>query len=116
MSKPLIYVASPYTHLLPGVRLFRFEQVCYYAGELMNEGKVVFSPIAHCHPIQAMHNLPCDWEYWQKTCEAYLSCCYKLIVLQLDGWDTSVGVQAEIKLASALGLEIEYVKPYWSIK
>jgi hypothetical protein len=112
-TRPLIYIASPYTHYDLDVRISRFEQVCYFAGELMNMGEIVFSPIAHCHPIQVMHDLPCDWEYWKKTCLAYLGCCYKLIVLQLDGWDTSTGVTAEIKLALDMGLEIEYIKPYW---
>ncbi|MBU1783170.1 DUF4406 domain-containing protein, partial [Patescibacteria group bacterium] len=36
-------------------------------------------------------------------------CCYKLYVLKLDGWEESVGVQAEIKMAKELDLEIEYL-------
>ena len=114
MSRPLIYIASPYSHPDPQVRIQRFEDVCYYVGELMCGGKHVFSPIAHCHPIQVVHDLPCDWEYWKETCIAYLSCCYKIIVLQLDGWDSSVGIAAEIEIAKESGLEIEYVIPYWS--
>jgi hypothetical protein len=34
-----------------------------------------------------------------------------LIVLMLDGWEQSRGVNAEIALARELGLPVEYVNP-----
>lgn len=109
MNKPFIYLAVPYSHSNPAVRAFRFEMVNFVAGKMMAAGELVLSPISHTHPIALEVDLPVSYEYWKKNCEAWMSVCRKLVVLRLDGWDTSVGVTAEIKLAEELGIEIEYV-------
>jgi hypothetical protein len=37
--------------------------------------------------------------------------CDEAVVLQLDGWIDSVGVQAEISLARGLGKPLHFVEP-----
>ena len=54
----VIYIASPYAHSDPEVRRLRFEQVCHYVAERMLQGAVVYSPIAHSHPICERFALP----------------------------------------------------------
>lgn len=110
MSRKLAYLASPYSHESSRVRQSRYEAVCRVAGRLMREGHLIFSPIAHSHAIAEMCELPGDWEFWQDHDRAILSACEKLIVLQLPGWDLSVGVKAEIKIAEELGIPVEYMK------
>jgi hypothetical protein len=110
MNKPFIYLAVPYSHPDPAIRELRFKQVNYVAGKMMVAGDLVLSPISHSHPIAMAVELPVDWKYWQKMCEAWVSVCYKLVVLRLAGYTTSTGVTAEIKLAKELNIPIEYVE------
>lgn len=109
-NSPLVYLAVPYTDEDPEVREYRFQAVNKVAGELIQKGEFVYSPISHCHPIALLCDLPKDWEYWDKYCRATLSCCHKMYVLMLDGWKESTGVTAEIKIAEEMGIEIEYIE------
>ena len=104
----LIYIASPYSHELQNVMRDRFHAVCEYAGRMMKAGKVVYSPIAHSHPIAMRVGLPTDWEYWEKFDRVMLQQCTELHVLQIDGWYESEGVRAEVCMAEQLGLPVTY--------
>ncbi len=110
-QRPLVYLATPYSHPELLVMSERFGKVNKAAAKLMREGLHVFSPISHNHPIAVDHELPTGWDFWESYDSAYLRCSHRMIVLKLDGWESSVGVSAEIKLAKALGLEIEYMEP-----
>ena len=92
------------------VRDARFQTVCHAAAELMRSGQHVFSPIAHSHPI-ATYGLPTDWSYWEAYGRWHLERCDEVLVLMLDGWQVSVGVAAEIAIATELGKAVEYVAP-----
>lgn len=105
----LIYLASPYSHPDPEIRRQRFETVCFAAANLMREGHHIFSPIAHTHPIALHGELPKGWEFWQEYDRKIIAVCGELWVLRMDGWDKSVGVQAEIKIAEELGIPVKYV-------
>lgn len=104
----MIYLASPYSHPEPAVRQERFEAVCRAAAELIRQGYVVFSPIAHSHGI-AQHGLPLDWGYWERHDRRLLAACDELWVLMLDGWEDSRGVQAEVAIAQAMGKPVRFV-------
>ncbi|MDZ4851701.1 MAG: DUF1937 family protein [Pirellulaceae bacterium] len=106
----MIYLASPYTHVDPSVREQRFSAACMAAAALMRAGRSVYSPIVHSHPL-VQYGLPIEWEYWQvHDCE-HLRRCNCVVVLTLDGWKTSRGVQAEIDLAIDMDLPVHYVSP-----
>jgi len=107
----MIYLASPYSDPNPAVMQQRFDAVCRYAGHLMLQGKVVYSPIAHCHPIAERVNLPRTWDFWEKFDRGMLKRADELVVLKLPGWDTSKGVAAETSIAHDLDLHISYVDP-----
>jgi len=77
---------------------------------MMRRGEHVFSPISHTHPIALAGDLPKDWEFWQAYDRAMLRACGKLAVLMQDGWQESVGVQAEIAIARELGLPVEFIE------
>jgi hypothetical protein len=59
----VIYIASPHTHPDPRVRRRHFEDVCHYVAQRMLQGAVVYSPIAHSHPIVERFRLPVDWNF-----------------------------------------------------
>jgi Domain of unknown function (DUF1937) len=105
----MIYLASPYTHPDPQVRKVRFDAACRATAQLIRAGQAVFSPIVHGHPL-VRFGLPTDWSFWQWFDLEYLRRCDEMLVLQIDGWQESEGVQAEIALASALGKRIEYLE------
>lgn len=105
----MIYLASPYSHDNASVRVGRFKAVCRHAARLMSEGQVVFSPIAHTHPLSVYGNLPTDWKFWEKYDTEIIRLCEKVVVLKLKGWEKSVGVQAEIRIAERLEIPVEYI-------
>ncbi len=105
----MIYLASPYSHPDAAVREQRFREACRAAAALLRAGHSVFSPIAYSHALVA-HGLPSDWSFWERHDREMLTCCEEVVVLAIDGWTESVGVQAEIALAHALG------KPLWLVE
>lgn len=108
MSHELIYLASPYTHEDPDVvekRVFDTEAKFV---ELFNLGKFVFAPTLYCHAVSKTYALGGSYKIWRPFCLEMLRRCDKLCVLQLDGWDSSVGVLNEIRLARELHKIISY--------
>jgi nucleoside 2-deoxyribosyltransferase len=104
----MVYLASPYSHPDPAVREQRFQAVCRAVAALLRAGHVVFSPIVHCHAL-VPHGLPTDWAFWQRVDREHLERCDEVVVLMLDGWEVSEGVQAEIGVARALGKPVRYL-------
>jgi hypothetical protein len=104
----MIYLASPYSAAEPAVRQQRFELACRAAAELIRRGKTVFSPIAHSHAICQL-GLPKEWAFWEKHDLTFLNLCDEVVVLQLDGWQESIGVQAEIEAARRWGKPVTYL-------
>jgi len=106
----MLYLASPYSHPNPAVRDERYHAACTAVAKLLREGHAVFSPIIHSHPLVS-HGLPTDWSFWERQDLAHLQRCDELVVLMLDGWEQSVGVQAEIQHAAELGKPVWYRAP-----
>ena len=104
----MIYLASPYSHPDPCVREARFHATCQAAARLIRAGCFVFSPIAHSHAL-VEHGLPHDWQFWRRYDVAHLERCDELLVLALDGWRESVGVQTEMAIARELDKPIRYL-------
>lgn len=107
---PHVYLASPYAHYDPDVMRARYEAALDAAGILMSQAVPVYSPIVHNHPIAAETDLPRDWGFWSKMNLPILQVCSALYVLQLDGWEQSIGVTAEIKYAEEIGIPVRYVR------
>ena len=108
MRTTTLYLASPYTHVDPAVRQQRFESACRAAAELIRSGSSVYCPIAHSHPL-CRYGLASDWQFWQEHDLRFLDACDEIVVLKLDGWAQSIGVQAEIAAARALGKPVSFL-------
>ena len=106
----MIYLASPYTRPDPAVRQWRFEAACRATARMICEGMFVFSPVVDSHPL-TLYGLPGDWDFWQRYDRAHLERCDRFMVLALDGWRESKGVQAEMAIARELGMPVRMVKP-----
>ena len=107
----LIYLASPYSHPDPAVRVSRFDAVCRAASRLMRDGVHLYSPIVHCHPLAVQGGLPTSWEFWEQYDRKIIAACGEVWVCTMDGWRESKGVTAEIKIAEELGLPVRFVSP-----
>lgn len=103
-----IYLAIPYTHEDEAVREFRFELANKITAKLINEGNIVYSPISSSHPL-VKYGLPGHWDYWKEFDEFFIGVCDELHVVKASGWWKSTGVQAEIKIAEALGKPIHWI-------
>ena len=106
----LYYLASPYTHDDIRVRRHRAEVATMAAIDLLHENVFVFAPIPYNAPWEKYdREIRGDWEFWAKFDEAFIKRCDALLVLTIDGWKESVGVQAEIKIAEKLNKPVLYV-------
>jgi len=108
MKHKLIYLASPYSHPEESVREDRFQAACEASGGLMKKGYRVFSPIAHTHPIAVKCDLPKGWDYWEQYDRVMIEASSHLIVLMIDGWMDSKGVEAERRIAESLDMPVYF--------
>lgn len=89
----------------------RFEVACKATAKLMGQGKAVFSPIAHSHPLadHMAHELRTDFDFWMTQDLPILRYAKELNVLMLDGWKESRGVTREIAYAESVGVPVRYI-------
>ena len=105
------YLACPYSHEEPLVREARFVQVTKAAAKLMNDGHIIYSPITHCHPMATHGKLPRTWAFWKRIDKVYLAHSKTMMVLPMDGWESSVGLSDERKMALLFGIPILWLDP-----
>lgn len=103
----LVYVSCAFMESDVNIRKLRIDLASRFCAQKMREGVVVFCPLIHNYCI-LQHGLPVGWDYWEKFNKELLVRSNKLYVLKLEGWEKSLGVQAEISLARKLQIPIEY--------
>jgi len=104
----MIYLASPYSHPDPAVRQRRFEAACQATARMIRDGRPVFCPVVHSHPL-TRHGLPGDWRFWERYDRVYMASSREFAILALVGWKESQGIRAEVRIARELGM------PFWLI-
>lgn len=109
--KPLIYLASPYTHPNPIIQEGRAATAARVAGELIKRGHHVFSPIAHGHTIEQHCNISGSWWQWHNLSLLMLGRCDELWICTIDGFGDSLGVNSEVARAKELSLPIKMIDP-----
>ncbi|WP_375166540.1 DUF1937 family protein [Bradyrhizobium sp. USDA 4532] len=117
-SYDVVYLACPYTHSDPAVRRYRFESATRAAADLIKKGRIVFSPITMTHPIDivlAGESNTLGSDYWVAFDEAFMEMCSEIVVLTLDGWEQSRGIQREIEYFKDRRRPIQYMDPPSSI-
>lgn len=107
----VIYLASPYSDEDPDVRQRRYVEVCRAAAALMQAGYVVFSPIAHGHSIAEAGDLAtAPHGFCMGQCIPMMDRCDEVMVLRLEGWAESRGVNEEIRYAEKIGVPVHYLE------
>lgn len=114
MTAKITYLACPYSHESLAVRTWRFSMVTLAAASLIEKGMVVFSPITMTHPIDralCQDNASMGTDYWVSFDEAFMAACSEIVVLKLDGWEESSGVQREITYFRDRKLPVRFLDP-----
>lgn len=104
------YLCSPYSHADPKVRHERYLAVLKKTGEYLANGEFVFSPICYSHQFAVSSDFDVRWEFWKPFDLHMIEISDGLIVMQLEGWEQSIGVKAEIEYAKVLNIPIEYIE------
>jgi nucleoside 2-deoxyribosyltransferase len=107
----LIYLASPYNDESADLREKRYQEACKACVWLMCRGWIVYSPIVHNHPLATNYDLPKGWDFWQRADTCTLERCDEMLILTIDGWDTSRGIKAERAFAIELKIPIQQMTP-----
>lgn len=81
----------------------RYSQTIAYTARLIAGGLHVFSPIAHNVTMIKHCGIPNGWNYWKLYDATMLADSGYLLILPLDGWEDSEGIQEERQLARDLG-------------
>lgn len=93
----IVYLACAYSHPDPQVRRNRYIAATLAATDLMRQGYVVISPITMGHGYAlADPGLPTAYDRHRALCEALMTPCQHLMVLDGDGVERSEGVHEEI--------------------
>lgn len=105
-----IYVLCPYSGSTREQE-YRFNIVSKYTGDLIKQGHIAFSPITHCHPIAQISGLPGDFDFWLRFNEEFISWSEEGHVLCLPGWNTSTGINGELKMFKEQRKPVLFVNP-----
>jgi Domain of unknown function (DUF1937) len=105
------YLASPYSHPNPEIMEMRYAEALRCVGWLISHSVWVYSPIVHCHELAKRNTMPTDAEHWRAYDHAMLQEASRLLILTLEGWEDSKGVNDEVTTAHALGILIHFISP-----
>ncbi len=110
--KPIMYLASPYTHIDKEIQRIRYLAVRDTVAHLMRSDVLVFSPIVHCHPLVVSCGLKGDINFWREYDFAMIEALPQFGILTLPGWLQSEGIEEEKAHALSLGRVVETVAPH----
>lgn len=106
----MIYLASPYSHPDRLIRLRRYNQALTYTTLAMKAGETIFSPIVYGHNIYEAGFDDYTAAGWKHLNDVQVNACSEVRVLQIDGWDESSGVNAEMRQALFLNKPVTFAR------
>lgn len=106
------YISNPYNGT-EEQREERAQLAARVCGELLKRDIHVWSPIVHNHALmksvdfslEERRSLMLDFDF------SLLRAARGMIVLEIEGWESSFGVKAEIDLCRELGKPVKYLHP-----
>jgi nucleoside 2-deoxyribosyltransferase len=105
------YLATPYSKYKAGFDAAHI-MACEQAALLIKDGLVVYSPIAHTHPIAMHGNIDPTHNFnWLALDAPLMDAACGIIVCMMDGWLESRGVQHEIEVFQRAGKPVYYMMP-----
>ena len=113
-AREIIYLACPYTHPDSKVRELNFRTATEAAAVLIREGHIIYSPITMTHPIDVViagTTATLGSDYWVAFDEAFMDACSEIVILKVEGWDTSSGIRREMEYFKKQGKPIRFMSP-----
>lgn len=104
------YLASPYSHADLYTEVRRYYLARAATRLLLDAGFLIFSPIVYSKRLKTAADNH-DYGFWMRIDLSILERADRLWVLQLEGWDNSVGVEEEITYANSRGIPITFLHP-----
>lgn len=119
----IAYLGQPYSHPDPKMRQVRYDMAMIATTWLLANGIAVYSPIVHCHPLSSIGLKPkavvghdytrgSDQHIWEKLNRAHITRSAEFIILELAGWQDSVGlmgndeVEGEVAYAESISIPV----------
>lgn len=105
-----VYLGCPYTHEDPVVRKNRYDAVTKATCWLINQDLLVYSPISYTHHLCLVGGYDFKFETWEELDKSFLEWADSMVVLQLPGWERSMGIEEEVGIISFMGKTIAYLR------
>lgn len=104
----LVYVASPYSRINDKEALMK--SIADFSGFYMinHPGEYAITGLINHYAACERPDLGTDFNFWENFCVGFINMSKKVAVRLTPGWFESIGVIAEIKLATRLGIPVEY--------
>jgi len=104
------YLASPYTKYPSGIE-DAFAEVCCAAAWCLKNGIIVYSPIAHTHPVADFGGLDhFDHDMWMAFDRPMMEAAKGIIVCMMPTWELSRGIDIEIAQFKNAGKAVYYLE------
>lgn len=112
IHKGFAYLAAPYSEgdASEERKGIRYWQITATAARLSEKNIRVFSPITHGGPLERC-GLERDHNWWLALDLEFLKLASAVYVLELPGWDKSIGVAKEIGFAKGCGIGVFHIMP-----
>ena len=104
-----IFLACPYSHADERVVHERFLACNEVAATIVESGNVVFSQVSMSHPINLAFKTidPSEvGKLWAPVDAHFMESMEELIILDVDGWDRSSGIEREIEFFESRGRRV----------
>ncbi|MFK3708449.1 DUF1937 family protein [Klebsiella sp. NPDC088457] len=104
-----IFLACPYSHPDETVVNERFIRCNQVAAAIIESGNIVFSQVTLSHPINLVFRHTEKSEIgkrWAPVDAYFMETMEELIIIDLPGWDKSVGIQREIAFFEQRGQRV----------
>lgn len=107
-------ISGPYSSVDETVKKQRVKAIADACLLVTQSGNIPVSPLLFGLTLieKSGQNLPDSYEFWDNFCRQYVLASEKILVLDLEGWETSNGVKDEIKVAKENNIPVYLVNPH----
>lgn len=106
----MLYLATPYSHENPEIRRERYLKACRITAVLMKAGIPVFSPLLNSVPAVEEGGLELEHDGFLAIDLPILRRCEEVLIVDIDGWDKSKGVQTEMNEALLRSIPVTLIE------
>lgn len=108
----VVFLSVPFSHPDSRIRIHRYLEAQKHVDQLAQKGILAICPVITFYDVAERvyaGELNISHEQWMDVSLSALSICKVCHVLQIEGWDVSVGVTQEIEYCKANGINLEFV-------